>query len=1438
MEMMPAIWHFWFAYLLPLLTGLLLLLGNGQVTAASDAVALSAEQRAWLDAHPDIVLGMTDQWPPGLIRAEDGRLSGIMVDVLERLNQRLGSKIRLRVDSRWPTLIAQARAGEIDGLLAVGRLPIWDDQFLLTDEYFSTYLYLYTRNGDRLPGTNVAALEGLRVGSLEGHQQIRSVLEPLAGRIDAREFASHEAMAAALLDGQLDVVVDAGVFDWWRRQKFLTGFRIAAVLEGSEYQLAMAIRKDWAPLVEMLNQGLASIGESEWNRIYTRWAGDLPRTTEPLARLALSAEERRWLAEHQVIRYGIGEWAPIEYLDADGQPAGIAPDFVRRIAELLGVRFEPHAFGLWPDAVEALAQGELDLLPAAMATAQRRERGLHFTTPYLRFPVAIFAPVETPLIDSLERLAGQRVLVVEGYATEEWLRSDHPDIDLVLAPDVRAAVRQLAQGEADALVGNLFAVSQAIAHERLFQLRVAGETAYEYQLAMAARPDWSILSGILERALAAIPAGEREAIQSRWLGEPPRARIDYRLLWQGILVATLVIVVILAWNLSLARQVQRRRRAEQRLAQSEQRYRGMVESARSVVQFYALDVQGEVIDAGAGSRELFGREEAELVGLNWRDIAAWTPDTLERGQRAIATCWLGQSPGPVALKYHLGEEPRYLLSFPHPVKDENNRVLRIEGLNVNLTERLRLEEELREMEDNFRSLFEFSPLPTLISSGADERVLMVNQRFRELLGYEIDDIPDVEHWWLKAYPEPSYRAQVKMEWQQNMQRAMASQSALEPVEARIRCGDGQTRIFIAHATTLRQRHLVMFIDVTEQRAAQEAAEAANRAKSEFLANMSHEIRTPMNAILGMQHLCLETELDERQRQYLTKAQTAAQALLGLLNDILDLSKIEAGQLHLEARPFALSQVFDQLLDIVGRQAEDKGLEFLLDCAPEVPDALHGDALRLGQVLLNLANNAVKFTAQGSVRIEARLLQRLPAQGSATRERVQLEFLVCDTGIGLQEKDIAKLFQPFQQADGSITRRYGGTGLGLSICKRLVTMMGGNIGVDSRPGEGSTFWFTLWSQCALPGERVGEERSKALTQPPAELAGRRVLLVEDNAVNREVARAMLEQAGIMVSEAEHGAAALVLLGDQGCAAFDLVLMDLQMPELDGLKASRRIRVLPGGADLPIIGLTAHVRDEDIRCTREAGMTAHLGKPLDVTRLYGLLAEQLGVTLNGRAADETEHLLEATTLPAIPGLDPVALKTALGPSLSLWPKFLRLFGDTQAASLARIDAALAQGDFVVAEREAHSLASAAANLGLVAIRTAGRTLEDLLRDSPQASPQAGAEVSAEIAAARTQLAARLEPALAAIAAWRDQGSTPPSRATSPIAVDQARVDDLLARLHALTQAYDPSAEDLWLDQHGLLQAALETEAYRQLERQIIGYRFADATKTLERLRTNLR
>ena len=1185
--------------------------------SALEPVALSTTERDWLQAHPEILLGISDQFQPDVIVGPDGRQSGLVVDLIERLNEPLGGRLKLHIERDWSEVTRKAKARAIDGLASSAPNPVWDQHFLYTDPLYKGFFSLYRRVDDP-PLRDREALVGLRVGYLAGMRKIETLLADLPD-LTLVPLVDHPAMAKALIDAEVDVLVGSIDLEWWRRQHSSLAFGPTGILAGSEHPVVMSIRNDWPELVGILNKALRAIPTAERTGIEQRWLGASPtQTTAP--RLKLSSAARKWLEEHSRIRFAVSrDWAPVDFYDSQDRPAGIAPDYLERIGEMLDLQFEPVPIDDWPEAMEGLQQGRIDLLPAATPTPER-ERDFLFTEPYLEFPIAIFAPVQTPLIDRLSSLHGQRVIVIEGHAIQHWLQVDHPDIRLVPVRDARSAARALAQGQGEALIGNLFAISQAIAYEKLFQLRVAGETSYSYQLAMAVRPDWQPLLAILEQALTAIPPAEREAIQSRWLRALPPERLDARLLWQVALGAALVLTVILLWNLSLRREIARRRSAERSLAASEQRYRGMVESARSVLQFYSLDGQGVLLDVSAGSREFFGMDDRDMLGKHWGEIAAWSPDTIERIEQGLATCWRGQVPAPVTLQYELHGESRYLLSFASPVKDDNHRVVRVEGLSVNLTERLRLEEALRELESDLYALIEHAPLPMLVADSASAQAQLINQRFRSLIGYRLEEIKDVNHWWSLAYPDPDYRRQISTEWQQQVERALATDGLIGPMEAGIVCADGQTRTFLGFSVILNKRYLVMFVDITEQRAtearlraAQEKAEAANRAKSEFLANMSHEIRTPMNAILGMQSLCLDGALNEGKRDYLLTAQNAAKTLLGLLNDLLDLSKIEAGQLRLDAHPFALSQVLDPLHTMMMPLAEEKGLEVVIDCPPEVPETLYGDALRLSQILLNLANNAVKFTEQGAIHIEARLLERLPAEPDAARERVHLEFRVRDTGIGLSEEQSALLFQPFHQADGSITRRYGGTGLGLSICKRLALMMDGAIGVNSQLGEGSTFWFTLWLQCPLPGERPARGTSLCLAQAPPELAGRRVLLVEDNAFNREVARILLERAGLSVSEAEQGVAALAQLREQGCAAFDLVLMDIQMPEMDGLEATQRIRALPDGRRLPIIGLTAHVRDKDVARARAAGMDAHLGKPFEPARLYGLLADQLGLAL---------------------------------------------------------------------------------------------------------------------------------------------------------------------------------------------------------------------------------
>jgi signal transduction histidine kinase/CheY-like chemotaxis protein len=607
--------------------------------------------------------------------------------------------------------------------------------------------------------------------------------------------------------------------------------------------------------------------------------------------------------------------------------------------------------------------------------------------------------------------------------------------------------------------------------------------------------------------------------------------------------------------------------------------------------------------------------------------------------------------------------------------------------------------------------------------------------------------------------------------------------------------------------------------------AQHAAEAATQAKSEFLANMSHEIRTPMNAILGMSYLALQSGLDARQRNYVDKVHRAAESLLGIINDILDFSKIEAGKLEIEAIPFELGDVFDQLANVLGMPAENKGLELLFVLPTDLPTALVGDPSRLGQILLNLGNNAVKFTERGEVTLAVSLVER-------TAERATLGFEVRDTGIGLRKEVCERLFQPFTQADASTSRRYGGTGLGLAICRHLAERMGGAIAVDSEPGRGSRFHFTLpfglqpgtqpapetgelrgtrllvvddhpaarellrtlvaslglnvevaadgeaalaavasadaldrpfklvlldWRMPGMDGieclarlvqagsrhapptvlmvtafgrdqaerqlqarglqvagllnkpvtpsalldacitalgrqatrVRRSEQRQELLQARQASLAGARILLVEDNAINQELACGLLERAGIVVTIAVDGREALAALERDG---FDAVLMDCQMPVMDGYEATRALRRRQELADLPVIAMTANAMAGDREKVLAAGMNDHVAKPFRVDELFATLARWV-------------HPASAVQ----DGLDLRAGLESVNGNEALYRRLLGMFREREVDFEARIRDAYANGDASAALRSAHDLKSVAGTLGMPELQQAAAALE---------------------------------------------------------------------------------------------------------------------------------
>lgn len=916
------------------------------------------------------------------------------------------------------------------------------------------------------------------------------------------------------------------------------------------------------------------------------FTGSVGRTAEQ-GGMDLTAEEKAWIQANPTIRvHNETNWPPFNFA-VEGKPQGYSIDFMNLLAKRTGLKIDYITGPTWNQFLAMMKAGSLDVMLNIVKTPDR-QKYLLYTAPIADNPNSILSKKQNGY-ESLELLSGKTVSVPKGFFYEEILTREFPQIKLHLVKGTLESMKAVSFGKADAALGELAVFNHLIESHLMTGLVISGEVKLGDPalslLNIATRKDLPVLASILRKAVASVTPEERNNIETKWISAQHGLGVDITLVLQLGGAVGIVVLLVVLWNQRLRRAVV----AGRKLEEAQHTLLRAISSPILVVR----EDNGEILyinEAAAG-----GRPIAALIGAQAVNLYVDPSDRelfLERMRSEQKVDGLE-----VLFNGSEGQIIWALVSSRLIVFGGHSSYL---STWTDITARRNAEAELRESEAGLKAFLEYANVPVIIKD-LDLHYILVNRAFLDMRGVQLEDSlgktandfqpPDIAAKILEAdrYVIESGKP---CETEIKMFNAASEERIYFVIKYPVFADDGSVIALGSMFTDITERKQVE----AELKAAKEEAERVAEAKSDFIAVISHEVRTPMNGVLGMARLMLEQPLLAEQRSQIKTIVDSSEALLTILNDLLDVSKLDAGKLELEAIPFATRSLIIETANVMASRAKEKGLVLEHEIAPNVPDALLGDANRLRQILLNLLSNAIKFTDHGKVTVAVRGVETLTGA-------FKLVLSVKDTGIGISTDEAKKLFSPYYQATVDIARERGGTGLGLSICRQLAELMGGEITLDSGANEGSTFTLTAPFDVTdhAPVRLVGGGSASGLNAQGPRL---RILMVEDNLINRKVAQGMLAKLGHKVVTAENGKEALTRISKDD--PFDIVLMDRHMPVMDGIEATRRIRAMDGPeSTIPIIALTAAATTREIETCLESGMNDVVTKPIDPVQLKTVL-----------------------------------------------------------------------------------------------------------------------------------------------------------------------------------------------------------------------------------------
>lgn len=1020
----------------------------------------------------------------------------------------------------------------------------------------------------------------------------------------------------------------------------LNSFFMPHALKLFERNVHPAVLKDREDLFKLVDSGFARITRAEMMSLESRWVRSLAqRVWGAMQRpLRLDQTERAWLAAHPVLRIGLEKnWPPLEFADAAGEVHGLSVDAMHLIANVLGVSAQPQVMD---DKGEAPAPRMVDVIPLPDASVCD-DGQWQLTRPFLRLPLAVVTEDTHRLITSPLDLAGKTVAVHDHARLAQYLREQLPDSTIVPVKNLDEGLATVQTGATDALVGISLSIEYTLANRNIKDLRPGLLPQMAYSAPLAVRGDWPVLLSILNKALDSMPPDEFNVIVSRWANLRVERAVDWGLLAEvggvALLLVASVLSVILIWNRKLARESLERKKALEEvqasaaaLEQGKHQLRSIVDNLPSLVML--KDPEGRYIMVNRFFETFTGCQEADVVGKD--NTAVLPPELCAEGtlhDRQVMES--GQMLRTEENRPDAAGTLHTLEVIRVPLCNAAGKAYGMVFMGIDITERLASEQEIRRAQAELRQIFNAAGSAMRVID-RNMNVVEVNDTYVKYYGYSREEMlgrwcgehPGGDTCGIDCIGRRILNGEARAATMQKRRKKDGSVVYCSLVATPFLSPEGELRGIIEDCRDITELMESQKAAEEARKAAEEAqhvAEEASKAKSEFLANMSHEIRTPMNAVVGLTHLALRTHLTETQRNYLRNIDSSAKALLRIINDILDFSKIEAGRLEMEHMPFDLEEVLLALSSLDTAKPGGTHLELLLRIDPDVPLSFMGDPLRLSQILTNLVGNAIKFTPRGEIVVRVELVAM--ADGKAT-----LRFSVRDTGIGMNPDQVGKLFQAFTQADSSTTRRFGGTGLGLSISKRMVELMGGEIGATSELGKGSTFFFTVVFNLADNGRRR--------TIPSAEaLKGLRVLVVDDSTSSREILSQELQYMALRPGQACDGDEALqeILRAANENDPYDLVLMDWKMPGKDGIEVARLLRACRDLPRIPtVIMVTAYGRDEVMEKAHSEGINYFLIKPVSPSLLLHTIQDVFGQSDEGEAQIGQQPRL-SSELPEIRG-----------------------------------------------------------------------------------------------------------------------------------------------------------------------------------------------------------